>query len=180
MKLKKKLLISLLVVVAVAVISGVSILAASTFGTSSDPLVTLSYLTGKLKPEIMAEVSADISEASSSLTSDLDTKIDGFKADIESQSGAASGNESSSFTLVTLSQNQTVQCSVGTELLLRVGTASAAGSSPAMVDSTTGTTLNAGDAVETNHMYMVTIQGNGFKATSGTVKVLIRGGYTIG
>ncbi len=179
MKLKKKLLIGLAVVVAVAFISGVSILAASTFGTSSDPLITLSYLTNKLKPEILAEVGTDIDAVESSLTAELDAKISSFQADIDAQSGETSGNTTASFTLVTLTQNQTVQCSVGTELLLRIGTASAAGSSPAMIDSTSGTTLIAGDAVETNHMYMVTIQGNGITATSGTVKVLIRGSYTI-
>ncbi len=179
MKLKKKLLIALLAVVAVAFISGVSILAASTLGTSSDPLITLSYLTGQLKPQIMAEVSADIDEMKSSLSADLDATVSSFKADIDAQSGGTSGGESASFTLVTLSRDQTVRCSVGTEILLRIGTAAAVGSTPAMVDSTTGTTLTEGNAVETNHMYMVTIQGNGLKATSGTVKFLIRGAYTI-
>ena len=180
MKLKKKLLISLVVIVAVAFISGVSILAASTFGTSSDPLVTLSYLTGKLKPQIMAEVDANINDVQSSLSNELDAKIDAFKSDINAQTGGSTGGEAGTFILLTLSQNQTLQCSVGTELLLRIGSASATGSSPAMVDSTTGTTLNAGSSVQTNHMYMVTIQGNGLKATSGTVKVLVRGAYTIG
>jgi hypothetical protein len=84
------------------------------------------------------------------------------------------------FTLVTLSRGQTVSCAVGTELLLRIGTAQAAGASaPALVDSTDGTTLTAGQALTANHMYMVTIQGNGFKATADTVKVLIRGDYLI-
>ena len=179
MKLKKKLLIAVLVVAGIAFVSGASILAASTFGTSSDPLVTLSYLTNKLKPEIMSAVSADIEEAKDSFTSELDDTVSGFQADIDAQSGGTSGGETDTFTLVTLSKGQSVLCSVGTELLLRIGTATAVGSSPAMVDFTTGTTLSSGGSVETNHMYMVTIQGNGFTATSATVKILIRGTYTI-
>ena len=30
-----------------------------------------------------------------------------------------------------------------------------------------------------NHLYMMTIEGRGVKAGSGTVKVLVRGSYTI-
>jgi hypothetical protein len=178
MKLKKKILITLGVLIAVAFISGVSILAATTFGTTNDPLVTLSYLTQKLKPQIMAEVSADITAAQASLQPSLDTQVNSFKADIDSKL-SGSGVESAGFTLVTLNKNQTVTCTVGAELLLRVGTATATGSSPALVDSTSGTTLSSGSALTANHMYMVTIQGNGFKATASTVKVLIRGTYTV-
>jgi hypothetical protein len=179
MKLKKKLLITLGVIVAVAFVSGVSILAATTFGTTNDPLVTLSYLNQKLKPQIMAEVSADVSAAQASLQPSLDAEVDSFTKDIDAKLGSA-GSEAAGFTLVTLSKNQTVSCAVGTELLLRVGTATATGSAPALVDSTTGATLSSGGALAANHMYMVTIQGNGFKATASTVKVLIRGTYTIG
>ncbi len=178
MKLKKKMLITLGVIVAVAFISGASILAVTTFGTTNDPLVTLSYLNQKLKPEIMAGVSADVSAAQASLQPSLDAQVNSFKSDIDSKLGGA-GVEAAGFTLVTLSKNQTVTCAVGTELLLRIGTATAAGSAPALVDSTSGSTLSAGGALSSNHMYMVTIQGNGFKATASTVKVLIRGTYTI-
>lgn len=178
MNFKKKLLITLAVVVAVTFISGVSILAASTFGTTNDPLVTLSYLTQKLKPQIMTEVSADISAAQASLAPALEAELNSFKADIDSKSSGSSA-ASSVFTLVTLSKGQTVSCSVGTELLLRLGTATAVGSTPALVDSTSGSTLASGTALTANHMYMVSIQGNGFKATASTVKLLIRGTYTI-
>ena len=179
MKLKNKLLITLAVVVAVAFISGISILAATTFGTTNDPLVTLSYLTQKLKPQIMAEVSAEISAAQATQQPALDAKVNEFKATIDAKLGGTTA-ESAGFTLVTLSKNQTVSCAVGTELLLRIGTATATGSAPALVDSTTGSSLSSGSALTANHMYMATIQGNGFKATANTVKVLIRGTYTVG
>lgn len=179
MKLKKKLLITLTVVVAVVFISGVSILAATTFGSKTDPLITLSYLTQKLKPQIMDEVNADISAAEASMSAELDAEVSSFKASIDAQP-TGSSNESTVFTLVTLSKGQTVTCAVGTQFLLRIGSASAFGSnSPAMIDSTTGLTLSSGNALATNHMYMVTIQGNGFKADSSTVKILVRGVYTI-
>lgn len=179
MKLKKKILITLGVLVAVAFISGASILAATTFGTTSDPLVTLSYLTQKLKPEIMNEVSADINTAKASLQPSLDAKINSFKSDIEAKL-SNSGVDEAGFVLVTLNKGDTVSCAVGTELLLRIGSATATGSTPALVDATDGSTLSEGGALSANHMYMATIQGNGFKATASTVKVLIRGTYAIG
>ncbi len=178
MKFGKRMLITLAILVGVAFISGVSILATTTFGTKTDPLITLSYLTNQLKPQIMSDVSADISAAEASIQPAIDAKIDDFKAELDGLSGGETF-ESAGFTLVTLSNGQTASCGVGTELLLRIGTATATGSTPAMVDSTSGTTLSAGDALEKNHMYMVTIQGNGFTATAGTVKILIRGAYTI-
>lgn len=181
MTLKKKLLISLGVLIAVVFISGASILAATTLGTSSDPLVTLSYLTGKLKPQLMSDVSASISAAQASLQPSLDAKISGFKQDIDAKLAGSSGTTAptATFSVVTLTAGQTVSCTIGTEILLRIGTAAAVGETPALVDSTSASTLSSGEALTTNHMYLVTIQGNGFKATS-TVKVLLRGTYTVG
>jgi hypothetical protein len=179
MKFKKKILIALGVVVAVAVISGASILAATTLGTQSDPLVTLSYLTQKMKPQIMNDVNSSISAAEASLQPTLDAQISQFKSDIDSKLGGSS-SQSDGFAVITLSKNQTLTCSVGTELLLRVGTATGTGSAPALVDSTSGSTLSSGGTLAANHMYMVSIQGNGIKATSSSVKILVRGSYTLG
>jgi hypothetical protein len=180
MKLRKKILIGLGVLVAVAFISGASILAATSLGTQSDPLVTLSYLTGIFKPQIMNDVNASISSAEASLQPSLDGQIAAFKSDIEAKLSGSSTQSAASFTLVTLNKNQTLACGVGTEVLLRLGSAAVAGSSPGLVDSTAGSTLSSGGALSANHMYMVSIQGNGLKATSSSVKVLVRGSYAVG
>ena len=179
MKLKKKLLIALGVLVAVAFVSGVSILAATTLGTQSDPLVTLSYLTGKFKPQVMSDVSANISAAQASLAPSLDAQVDRFKADIDSKLAGSSAQQSAGFTVITLNKGQSISCSVGTEILLRIGTATASGSLPALVDTTAGVTLSDGGALVSNHMYMVSIQGNGLKATASPVRILIRGTYIV-
>ncbi len=84
------------------------------------------------------------------------------------------------FTVVTLSQGQTLYGSIGCEIMLRVGTAECvADSVPGLVDGTSGGTLNGGKALEQNHLYMATIENRGVRATAATVKVLVRGGYTI-
>jgi hypothetical protein len=44
---------------------------------------------------------------------------------------------------------------------------------------TGGGTLNSGGSLTANHLYLVTIEGGGLKATASTVMVLIRGPYTV-
>ena len=84
------------------------------------------------------------------------------------------------FVLVTMSSGQTLKCEVGTEVMLRVGTAvCTASSTPGLIDTTSAGTLNNGAALEKNHLYMMTIEDRGVKATASTVKVLVRGSYTV-
>jgi hypothetical protein len=94
-------------------------------------------------------------------------------------SGGVSTTDSG-FSVISLTSGQTLTCSVGTEIMLRIGSVSSAGSSsPRLIDETTGSSVtSSGTALTKNHMYMVTIQGNGITATS-SAKVLIRGSYTI-
>ena len=69
---------------------------------------------------------------------------------------------------------------MGTEVMLRVGTAScAASSAPGLIDTTTAGVIDHGAALTKNHLYMMTIEDRGVKATAATVKMLVRGSYTI-
>ena len=84
------------------------------------------------------------------------------------------------FVLVTMSSGQNLKGEVGTEVMLRVGTAvCTASSTPCLIDTTSAGTLNNGAALEKNHLYMMTIEDRGVKATASTVKVLVRGSYTV-
>lgn len=84
------------------------------------------------------------------------------------------------FVLVTLSKGQVLNGAVGTEVLLRVGTAKCiAASSPGLIDTTDASSINDGTALQKNHLYMMTIEDRGVKATASTVKVLVRGSYTV-
>ena len=66
------------------------------------------------------------------------------------------------------------------EVLLRVGTAAVrADSSPALIDLTTGGTIETRASLTRNHLYLATIADRSVTATAGTVKILVRGGYTI-
>ena len=82
--------------------------------------------------------------------------------------------------LVTLNEGQTLTGGVGCEVMLRVGSAVCVSpSDPGLVDETTASTLANGGALAQNHLYMMTIEGRGVRATAGTVKVLARGSYTV-
>ena len=128
-------------------------------GSAQDPLVTLSYLNETFMNTIMARV---------------DEKI-------AARGGQGIGGESAAvFTVVTLAGGQTLTGDIGCEVMLRVGSAVCVSpASPGLIDETGGTVLNSGGALVQNHMYMMTIEGRGVKASSA-VKLLVRGSYSIG
>jgi len=175
--LKRKFAISLLVVAAIILVSGASILATASPGTSQDPVVTLSYLTNVFRPAVMN----DVRNAEQEMVRQFEKRIAELESRIQaSGTGQTAAGPADRFHVVTLSRNQTLSASVGTEIMLRIGTASAFGSSePALINYTTGATLAAGSGLTANHMYLVTIEGNGVRATADTVRVLVRGVYTI-
>jgi len=176
--MKRKIIIGILVLAAVMFISGSSILAFASPGTQTDPFVTLSYLTEIFRPQIMT----DVRTTEQSLIQRFNTQIAALETQLEagqSSSAPPSPSAAERFSVVTLSRGQSLACSVGTELMLRIGTATGSGSAPALVNYTSGETLSAGSALVTNNMYLVTIEGNGVRATADTVRVLVRGSYRI-
>lgn len=144
----------------VSLILTATVSVAADVGSSEDPLVTLSYLNDTYFNAILSKV---------------DSKI-------AAQGGGGSGTAgtASTFTLVTLSNGQTLKGGIGCEVMLRVGTAAcSASSTPGLIDTTDATTLNNGGALVKNHVYMMTIEDRGVKATAATVKLMVRGEYTI-
>ena len=137
-------------------------------GTDGDPLVTLSYLNDTFLGEIMEKVDQKIAARNSRIAQEL-------SGEITSGTGVAS-----TFTVVTLSSGQVLTGDIGCEVMLRIGTASCVSpSNPGLIDETGGSTLNHGGALAQNHLYMMTIEGRGVKATAATTKLLVRGGYSI-
>lgn len=142
-------------------------------GDRNDPLITLSYLTGTVVPDVLAQVETRAARRQAELEKDFDDAILRYQLTAPSSGGAAA-----SFSVVTLSQGQKLNLDVGCEVMLRLGSATvSADSSPALVDVTDGGTLGNGGALTANHLYMSTIAGRSLTATAGTVKLLARGGY---
>ena len=151
--MKKKRIIAVLVIAVLALAGGMAY-AFSGYGTQDEPLITKSYLDSILTEQIMAQAQE---------------KLD-----------AAESSRQGAFTVLTLTNGQTVTCEPGCEIMLRIGSAMAHGAdSPVLVDTTSASSLEDGGALERNHLYMATITGNGITAASATVKVLICGSYTV-
>ena len=177
--MKQKIITGIAFLATVALISGATYLAVASPGSESDPFITRSYLNDIFKPQFMNDVKTIEQE----MTQKFNTRIAELEAQLASGGGGGSGQtvlgDTEKFRVVTLNRNQTLTCSVGTEIMLRIGTANGQGSVPALVNYTSGSTLSSGNALVTNNMYLVTIEGNGLRATADTVWVLVRGTYKI-
>ena len=175
--MKSKIIISITVLAAVMLISGAGILAFASPGTQTNPFITLSYLTDIFKPQVMA----DVDRAGQEMTQSFEARIAALESQLEANqsSAPATPGPADRFSVVTLSRGQSLTCSVGTEIMLRIGSATGFGTAPALVDYTMGETISTGTALTTNHMYLITIEGNGIRATADTVRVLVRGAYRI-
>lgn len=157
---KDRWLLRALALLALSAVLTTGVSLAAEAGSAGDPLVTLSYLNETFFNEIMGKVDQKIAQ----------------------RTGQAlpSGGASASFTVVTLSQGQTLTGDVGCEVMLRIGSAvCVASSDPGLIDETTASTLAGGGALVQNHLYMMTVEGRGVRAAADTVKVLARGSYTI-
>lgn len=147
----------------------VSVLAAEA-GSVQDPLVTLSYLNQTFMNTIMNRVDEKIAARNAQIVQQLGGQ----------SFGAGGVSTASTFTVVTLSNGQTLTGDVGCEVMLRVGTAvCAAPAVPGLIDETSAVPLNNGGALVQNHLYMMTIENRGVRATAATTKLLVRGTYTI-
>lgn len=158
----KKVLYVLAGILILAVGVGVGAYAASAFGTQSDPLISKSYLDDVLTPQLQADFESQIDES----TQQLEQEINGVESSI-------SGN----FSTVTLTAGQVLEGSVGCEIVLRLGSAAAYGTT-GLTDLTSGAVVSNGSSVTANHLCVVSAANEGVKA-SGSVTLLVRGTFSI-
>lgn len=164
---KNRWFLRMIVLLAISGMLNMTVSFAAEAGSSGDPLVTLSYLNETFLNTILQQV---------------DQKIAARNSQISQQTGGQIGGTSTSaaFTVVTLSNGQVLTGDIGCEVMLRVGTAVCVSpSTPGLIDETTAGTLNNSGALAQNHLYMMTIEGRGVKATAATTKLLVRGTYTV-
>ena len=159
--------------------------AAGGAGSESDPLVTLSYLNETFLPQVLGRVDEQLEKRGQELSDKLDEQVKKDAAMLAEQYGGrtpATGesDKSNTFTVITLSSGETLYGEIGCEVMLRVGTANCVSpSSPGLIDETDASILESGKALTKNHLYMMTIDERGVKATAATTKLLVRGGYTV-
>ena len=127
-------------------------------GGNDDPLISKSYIENVLMPSIKQYVESRIAE-------------------VNSGSGTGTSN---AFKVVEVKKDQQLICSAGTELILRMGTATIiATEKGGLADTTAGFDLANNAPMPANHLLIVPVaDGRGIKATS-SVLVMVKGGYTL-
>lgn len=163
MKPKKKILALLLA--AVILTGGISALAAA--GTSDNPLVTLSYLTDTFKKSILAQTDSKLAAAQSTYEAKLEQKI---------QSSGNSGTTIGAYSVVRMTNGQTLTLNKNCEVMLRSGTVQYSGN--ALTDTTSGSVLAQGSTVRKNHLYF-SADGTAILQATSSATVLIRGNYCV-
>ena len=162
-----RLTIVIVAILALALGTGIGIMAAGTAGSADDPLITLSYLNDKFKADLLKDIDALIKTRGDEITAKV------------SASGAGTTGETPAdvFKVVVLGAGQKLILNEGAELLMREGTAAVIGD--AFSNTTKGEATPAGAAVLINNMYLASSASSGIQAGTDTVKVLVRGTYTI-
>ena len=153
-------------------------------GSQGDPLVTLSYLNETFLGQILDKVDEKLTDRNKTLQQELEQEISQAERELLGQlgsnTGSNTGGTAASYVAVTLASGQTLYGSTGCEVMLRSGSASCVspGSTPGLLDTTTGGSINNGASLTKDHLYMMPAD-RAVKA-SGEVTLLVRGDYTIG
>lgn len=138
-----------------------TVVAFATAGDSNDPLITLSYITDVLLP-------------------DIDNRIN---TKIESTAGGATSQptgEAASFALVNVKAGSQIIGSEGTEFVLRSGTGSIISTAQGGVaDLTAGMDLINGNEAPKNHLLLIPRNDSRGIAFSADGIVMVKGAYKI-
>lgn len=165
MKNRKAPLRVLVPAAAVCVLILAMVFASGSNVTSTDPLVTVSYLTGNFKNQIMQQVQAAVDTKAAQLENTLTQRITAFQRAGSTQAAAAATH-----TAVPIAANASYVAPMNSEFLFLSGSAVAKGAG--LSDLTTGSVVAIGETLQQSHLYAattaVTIQA------SEAARILIR------
>lgn len=148
------------------VISATLVLALAAGGSSGDPLISLSYLSGTFTNTVNNQVDQKLDTSDKQLLEQL-------------SSGDLSTSAASTWVETRLKQGDALSGTTGTNVLLLAGSAQVTFSSGAVIDVTTGTAVSSGTALTVNHRYMVAEDTSAqFIVTSKTAVVDYQGPYS--
>lgn len=127
-------------------------------GSADDPLISKSYITETVMPQIQEYV----------------------KEEIKNQMSSQGEHTADKFEVVSLKAGQKLMCENGTELILRMGSATViATEKGGLADTTAGTDLANGTVMPSNHLLIVPVNdGRGITANND-VLVMVKGTYVI-
>ena len=156
----KTVLITVCLLLTVSVVS-----ALAAVGGSSDPLASLSYLTGTFTDAVERQVEEKLDASDETL----------LRGDTSSSGSAAAVT----WAETRLKEGDLLTGSTGTSVLVLAGSVQVSFSSGTVVDVTTGTAVPSGSALTVNHRYLVAEDTSAaFAVTSKTAVVDYQGPYT--
>jgi len=159
--MRKKQMRIIGIVAAVVILLVVGVIAVNNYGSSQDPLVSMSYITDNLTPTLQSKFTAQI-----------DSKADELRQDFVNTVSTTNGG----FTAISLSAGQKLTCSAGTEILLVSGSVQAVNEGY-VSDVTSGEGMAADASLTANHLYIVTSDGIAVSAAN-SAQVMVRGTAT--
>ena len=151
----KKLRTVAVLLLAAVLLGSLGVYALGTYGSESDPLITLSYLEKVLRPELEEQFAAETEAALEAHTGEVD--------------------HTKGYTPLTLQAGQSLVCEVGCEYLVRSGSAYV---SEGWLNVTAGAEVAANDWLMAHNLYMAVVENANVLATGETV-LLVRGNYTV-
>ena len=123
--------------------------------TANDPLISLSYLTGSFRTQMLDEMKQIFRDESASVTEKFSEHISAMKAALSSQEKTADTHIP-----VTVSEGTTYEIPSGAEFLLLSGSVSTLGTG--LTDTTLGSAVGERAALSVNHLFVaagaVTVQ----------------------
>ncbi len=169
------------IVLMTSVLLGGVVLAASTAGDKNDPLVSYSYFTETILPDLLADVEDEAEGVADDLRADFDDQIATYTTEmttivdevLESQGGTVESS-SAAYSVLKLAAGETLTLNAGDEVMLRIGTATVSGGTPALINTTAGTDLANGGSLVTNNLYLCTIDGRTLTAGGSEAWILVR------
>lgn len=166
--MKKRNVRILAAALSVVLLTGAAAMAAGA-GTSSDPLVSLSYLTDTLTPSLISRLQTMVTDNNSALTASLNQEVDAYRQQVESA-------DTATFSAVSLSAGQTASLESGGEVLLRSGSAVC---DQELTDTTDGTALSAGGSLVIDHLYLSAAGAGTLTAGGSGAQFMVRGSCTL-
>ena len=151
----RKLRTVVLLILAAVLLGSLGVYALGTFGSESDPLITMSYLEKVLRPELEQQFAAETEAA-----------LEAYKSDTDHTKG---------YTPLTLQQGQTLVCKAGCEFLVRSGSAYV---SEGLLNVTAGAEVAAKDWLLAHNLYLAVAEDACVLASGETV-LMVRGEYTV-
>ena len=159
---KRQIKIIAIAAAVVLVLGGIGIFAATNLGSSSDPLVSMSYINETLTPALQAK---------------LDEQIKAASGELQESFANAISEKSGGFTTVKMSSGEKMTCSAGSEIVLVSGSVQVV-NKDTVSDVTAGISMGADEDLKANHMYIVTASSIAITA-AGDASVMVRGTATV-